>query len=161
MKVIFLDIDGVLNESASETRSPTGFLGIDDEKVQRLKRIVEETGAEIVLTSSWKTEWDPDPEKASADGNYLSKKLADHGLRILEKTDDMHYNRGEGISTWLNQHPSVTSWVVLDDDIFADYKTFGILPHLVKTMIGNGGLKQSHVNLCVHQLNAQVYGGQA
>ena len=55
MKVIFLDIDGVLNNEYSKTRAPSGVIGIDGDKVKRLRKIVESTGAKLVLTSSWKT----------------------------------------------------------------------------------------------------------
>ena len=61
MKVIFLDIDGVLNTSQT-------FIGIHNEYIEKgirrieidlnrlklLKRIVDQTGAVIVLSSSWK-----------------------------------------------------------------------------------------------------------
>ena len=40
MKVIFLDIDGVLNTPSSESRCGE-YIGIDDEKVKKLKKIVE------------------------------------------------------------------------------------------------------------------------
>ena len=53
MKVIFLDIDGVLNTPSSESRCGE-YIGIDDEKVKKLKKIVEKTKAEIVLISTWK-----------------------------------------------------------------------------------------------------------
>ena len=39
MKLIFLDIDGVLNCAISKSRC-FGCLGIDDDKVKRLKTIV-------------------------------------------------------------------------------------------------------------------------
>ena len=46
-KVIFLDIDGVLNQD-------NGGAKIEEQFVRRLAHIVEETGAEIVLSSSWR-----------------------------------------------------------------------------------------------------------
>ena len=50
-KIVFLDIEGVLN--CEETTYETG-VKIDKDKVFLLKHIVEETGADIVLSSSWK-----------------------------------------------------------------------------------------------------------
>ena len=52
MKVIFLDVDGVLNDDYTADRSPAGFIGIDDGMVANLERIVRKTGAKIVLSSS-------------------------------------------------------------------------------------------------------------
>ena len=65
-------------------------------------------------------------------------------------------NRGEGIRNWLANHPSVTHWIVLDDDIFPDYKQHGIMPHLVKTNFYAGGLTETHVNQAIDLLNADV-----
>ena len=45
MKLIFLDVDGVLNYSGCKARSATGCLGIDDEKVKLLRQIIDQTGA--------------------------------------------------------------------------------------------------------------------
>ena len=58
MKAIFLDIDGVLNEEKSRS-SCCGYRGIDDKKVEILAKIVKETGARLVLTSTWKNHWRP------------------------------------------------------------------------------------------------------
>ncbi len=64
MKVIFLDIDGVLNthESATTLRetfvergdSIVGFNKFDKRCVERLNRITDATGAKIVISSSWR-----------------------------------------------------------------------------------------------------------
>ena len=43
MKIIFLDIDGVLNNSETAAGAPSGSTGIEDKLVQRLVRIVEKT----------------------------------------------------------------------------------------------------------------------
>lgn len=53
MKVIFLDIDGVLNCVTSKSYCGM-YVGVDADKIRRLARIVEETGAKIVLSSDWR-----------------------------------------------------------------------------------------------------------
>lgn len=52
MRLLFLDIDGVLN--CHEDIFATGIHTIDPVKVRRLNRIVRETGAEIVISSAWR-----------------------------------------------------------------------------------------------------------
>lgn len=52
MKVIFLDIDGVLNSFIYDLERKEGETAIDHTRLPLLKRIVDETGAIIVLSSS-------------------------------------------------------------------------------------------------------------
>jgi HAD domain in Swiss Army Knife RNA repair proteins len=55
MKVIFLDIDGVLN--CKEIPNPSKFLYIVDEKLlRRLERLLKQSGAKVVLSSSWRVD---------------------------------------------------------------------------------------------------------
>ena len=56
MKVIFLDIDGVLN-SMSCKATIEGFDFVEDEKVALLKEIIDLTGAKVVLSSTWRYGW--------------------------------------------------------------------------------------------------------
>jgi len=53
MKVIFLDIDGVLNCS-SEGPVIGSVLDICPKRLDMLKQIVEQTGAVIVVSSTWR-----------------------------------------------------------------------------------------------------------
>ncbi len=84
--------------------------------------------------------------------DYLDKRLAEEGLKILDKTEGSVADRGAGIVDWLSEHP-VESWIVLDDEIFPDYEECGIMPHLVKTSFYDGGLKDKHTELAIKILN--------
>ena len=156
MKVIFLDVDGVLNCIYSKSRQGN-YIGIDDIRVKRLKEIVDKTGAKIVLTSTWKFDWEvTDKESMSEGGWYLDRKMKRQNLTILDKTHDQGWNRGYGIKQYLDSH-IVDSWVVLDDEIFTDYENEGILPHLVKTEFydENGGIQDDHVKKAIMLLNEE------
>ena len=90
MKIIFLDVDGVLNCQKSESHCQ-GCIGIDNDKVKRLRKIVEATGAKIVLCSSWKTFWEKvhkDDQRELA--NYLDRKLKRENLYIFDKTKESY-----------------------------------------------------------------------
>ena len=76
-KVIFLDIDGVLNDEGENYNK--GVI-IDGEMVRCLKHIVDETDAKIILSSSWKRSYNRFVE----DG-YQSE---DKHLQILQKYFD-------------------------------------------------------------------------
>ena len=156
MKVIFLDIDGVLNYAKTEARAPCGCIGIAEPSVRNLKKIIDKTGAKIVLTSTWKDEWEIDADNCTPMGIYLDKKLKRHGIHILDKTKDHIDNRGEGIQNWLTRHDHVKDWIVLDDDIFPDYQAQNIIPHLIKTSFANGGLLEEHVLQAIEMLNEGV-----
>ena len=51
MKLIFLDIDGVLNTYSSLSREKCV---IDRDKLELVSKLARKSGAEIVLTSSWR-----------------------------------------------------------------------------------------------------------
>lgn len=140
MKVIFLDVDGVLysNEYIVEkTRALGRRLHLDerlDEKcILVLKKIVELTGAKIVVTSSWKI----------SDLDILSNKLKEYGLVIYDVTRNYGDARGREIREWLSEN-NVSKFVIIDDDIFKDYD--GLLQYLVQPSLYHGrALNETHI----------------
>lgn len=151
-KIIFLDVDGVLNSNDTEDTF-RGYIGLDYSGIKLLREIVDATGAEIVLVSSWKSRWYKDHKDCQDNlANYLDERLAEEGLKIIDKTEGSSFERGAGIVDWLSKHP-VELWIVLDDEVFPDYEEYGIMPHLVKTSFYDGGLKDRHVELAVKMLN--------
>ena len=114
MKVIFFEVDNVLNFEDSDAVAPSGKKGIAESRVKEFKKIVSETGARIVLTGSWKKDWNFDDSKCTSDGVYLNKKLDRKGLHILDKTNE-DLTDDEGINDWIKRHPNVTESCVLTD----------------------------------------------
>lgn len=103
MKVIFLDIDGVLNDFTM------GVYGDDtptDSHLRQLKYIVDETGAEIILSSTWRL--------FSRSRKIVEKRLADYGMKLSGFTQELR-SRPEEIQDWLKRH-DVESYVILDDE---------------------------------------------
>lgn len=141
-KIIFLDIDGVLNCSTSKSYCHDDICGvitgIDSDKVKRLAKIVEATGAEIVLSSDWKHGWSKyytsrKPSHAKYLDNHLYKKGK---LTIKDKTPSTHngsWFRGNEILTYLRSHKDVENYVILDDTFFEDFSIKEISEHLVLT----------------------------
>ena len=164
MKVIFLDIDGVLNanEDFGGRNKPNpsihGILGVTTARIKRLKQIVDKTDAKIVLTSSWKEAY-INNTKYHVDiyGKYLREKLRKSNVYIFDTT--LNYEskgseyRGAGIKAWLNAHKNVTNWIVLDDEIFCDYDK-DIMNHLIKTSYETG-LTDELVNKAIDMLNQE------
>ena len=186
MKFIFLDIDGVLN-AESDICNPDGtskkkaprlhttygavYTGIAQPRVARLKRIVDATGAKIVLVSSWKPYYMKYMRGQDDDhvGKYLVNALSRKKVRIFDTT--LHaetrgdYNRGMGIVNWLHdwaeRHPDepVEGIVILDDEIF-DYRWTGLMSYLCQSdyyaPAGKSGLTDEIADRAIDVLNGSV-----
>ena len=139
MKCLFLDVDGVLNSVITKDVIPdTCYRGIENAKVKLLKKIIDATGASIILTSTWRlnvTHWGQD---ISEHKDYLKKKLSKQGLRYVSQTPNLECrgnNRGKEIHQWIetNNDIDIEGWVILDDEYFMDYDNYDIPKHLVLT----------------------------
>ena len=118
--VVFLDVDGVLNTRTTCKHTPDGYTGIDDARVSILSQAISKYGeADIVLTSDWK-----DMKPTDDDYVYLESKLDKYGLSISGKAPGGRHNRGAGIVAYLEEHPEIEEYVILDDCKFdfEDYK---------------------------------------
>ena len=121
MRVIFLDFDGVLNtERYLRERDPRTQSILDEAKLTLLRRIVEETGAMIVLSTSWRRHWDPDSVRWDATWKPCGEALRNHGLTVYDRTPDYEdhsgNNRDREVRDWLTAHKGeVESFVILDD----------------------------------------------
>ena len=133
MKAIFCDVDGVLNNRFTRSRSPNGYTGVSNDLIGNLRKIVVATGAKIILSSDWRLVRDIPVRKR--DFRYLVNKLRIvASLDIADYTDDIDWNcRGREIRKYLTDHPDISDYVVLDDLPFKDFEAQGILPHLVLT----------------------------
>lgn len=111
---VFLDIDGVLNTRTTVQRTPDGYRGIDDARVDILAKAVKKYGAtDIVLSSDWK-----DLRSDHDDFLYFISKLEKYDLKLAGKTTDHWNNRGEGILAYLEAHSEIDEFVILDDNKF-------------------------------------------
>lgn len=119
MKVIFLDVDGVLNNPRTKTRTRDGWRFVDDYLVERLAQIVRATQAKVVLSSSWREGWD-DNEIYFQD---LRRKLVSYNIPLQDRTGEWRKTRAQEIMEYLAQHPEITNYVILDD--VPDFSSIG------------------------------------
>lgn len=157
-KILFLDIDGVLNFYEATARCGI-YIGIEDEKVALLKKIVDATEAKIVLSSTWRLGIDNKGHRLEKHVPYLKKKLGKYGLEIYDKTPVCGKNsnhRGQEINSWLKSHPEIKEWVVLDDEWFIDFNQYDIAPHLVQTYFYGSGLTEDDVEKAIKILNGEL-----
>jgi hypothetical protein len=130
MKIIFLDIDGVLNSERFFEMNAQGLefghSQLDPDAVERLNRLIEETGAKVVISSSWRHVWSRDEIV-----RMLEKRGFKHGDTIIGITPTLAGPRGDEVAEWLGtdderrridpDHSDVESYVILDDsDDFHD-----------------------------------------
>jgi Swiss Army Knife RNA repair-like protein len=128
MKVIFLDIDGVLN--CNSTPNPRKFpFMVDPVLLKRLQRLMELTDAAVVLSSSWR--FDPA-------GIFSAKH---YRIPFIDTIPDLpDQPRCEEILAWLRIHPKVERYIVLDDEddeldplpLFQPSKSTGLTNEIVE-----------------------------
>jgi hypothetical protein len=128
MKIIFLDIDGVLNNEVhyikqlkAEIKQYWGPDGLDEDNIKVLNAIIEKTGAKVVLSSSWRLHFKLDE---------IESFLKEKGFKytIFAKTTSyigVGCSRGDEIKLWVNEwnqdieyvkdNDAVTHFVAFDD----------------------------------------------
>jgi hypothetical protein len=187
MKVIFLDNDGViclstewggrykkqqkagrkLSQSVGSLDVQYRFDNFNKKAVAILNSIIEETGAEIVVSSDWKR-WATVDElgdyyesqgiiKRPIDATAFCRDLYNDGGAAHLKDEDINWNRTwmleqerhVEILEWLQRHPEVTHWVAIDDlNMAKNYddieRTWG-LENFVLTPRSREGIKQSGI----------------
>ena len=105
--------DGVLN-TVFTTRTTHGYTFVDTRKVLRLRNIVERTGAQLVLSSTWRI-IDMPIHRLTYD------TLADEFRRVrcpvwVDSTPVLRgAKRWQEINAWLMLHPEVDEFIILDD----------------------------------------------
>jgi hypothetical protein len=152
--LLFLDIDGVLNDSAFLNRlgqqNPVmkvvdgrwdGTEHIDPVRVERLNRILAVTQTKVVLSSSWRQLFGSEHTEQMLRTQGFSGNLAGETPRIYGVA------RGVEIQTWLTNQ-SYEQFVILDDDPGAGIgldKNFVHVPD---------GLEDHHVQQAIDILNS-------
>lgn len=118
MLVIFLDIDGVLNVYC-EGRDEFGCT-FHEHFVENLRWIIEQTGAKIVISSTWKMSgleflkemW----IKRNLPGEIID--ITPNVVDVIERGTCEFYDlvdRGHEIQQWLNDN-KVDNYCIIDDD---------------------------------------------
>jgi hypothetical protein len=168
-RVLFLDVDGVLNSTDWFKRRPkrTDILktmlrekaeglradhGMDPENIARLNTLVEQADCDIVISSTWRK---LGPERSGHEHmqRMLKHRGFEHSHRIIGSTPVsdrvvgvtgifIGQPRGVEIQEWLDSHGPVGSFVILDDETDMAH----LIHRLVKTSFQEGGLLDTHVD---------------
>jgi len=107
-KLLFLDVDGVLNNTELVRRDGRFALGC--KQLSLLKMITAATCCEIVLSSNWRL----NDECLDALREAFDSHLVPHWI---DQTPDLGFvRRGDEIKTWLDGFPEPAIVVIVDDD---------------------------------------------
>jgi len=152
MKVVFLDIDGVLNTATTLPLRENliklggivvGFNQLDKNAIAQLNRVTDTTGAKIVISSSWRIGCST-PEKFKVLCEYLKQQGVAGEIISRTPTDQEYaanlgkpgsygtgpgqiyfgYCRGKEIQMWLDQQfLPIESFVIVDDNSDMEHLT--------------------------------------
>lgn len=144
MKLIFLDIDGTINNS-----SCWGVRPIENrfapECIAALNKITEETGADIVVSSTWRSSFEFDKLIDMLKSNNVKGNI----IGQTPPTRSSDSCRGDEISEWLHSASNklgkrIEHFVILDDNSDMD----PIMDHLVQC--------DSHIGLTEELANKAI-----
>jgi hypothetical protein len=103
-KIIFADIDGVLNCKRTTNPRKLPYV-VDPPLLARFKDLVERSGADVVLSSTWR--YDPA-------GLFSARHW---GIPFVDVIPDLpDQPRRDEILVWLKQHGEVARFIVIDDE---------------------------------------------
>ncbi|QHT65660.1 hypothetical protein GXP67_02755 [Rhodocytophaga rosea] len=136
--IIFLDIDGVLctqNQWKADVIAEDGYSEFNAKCIENLNRLIEQTKAKVILTSSRRI------NKTVDEFGAILKRRGFHGQivgKINEKTELDSSSRSEEIVGWLERNGVPDKYVILDDDTRLAQLGESYLPHWVRTIYHRG-----------------------
>lgn len=121
--VILLDVDGVLNNIETAVTF-NGYPFVDGYLINRLKKIIDETGAVVVLISTWnRGYWHKEYEE---EFKALYEELSKYRVFIYGCTkfiyDRQFPDIEEDLFEWLNENSDIINQFVIIDDDISHYK---------------------------------------
>jgi hypothetical protein len=165
-KIVFLDIDGVLNnvewrDFARRTNDEVPrelrlSHWLDPKAVARLNRVLERTAAEVVLSSSWRQRGLETIQHMLAGAGFRGKLIdctplpEHHDLGLFhrldggeERSENYLWPRGFEIQQWLNGNVMIGGIVILDSASMAHLE-----PWQVRTSLRDGMLDEHIDRAC-------------
>ena len=112
MKIVFTDIDRVLNSAYYTASTGGGISFIEEQKINNLKKIVDETGAVVVVVSRANAFIGKEFDEARING------IKQYGVFSLDSIRDIEFQDSKvgSIRRWLKRNNAEDSaFVVLDD----------------------------------------------
>lgn len=165
-KIIGLDFDNVINDNAHLAETAKAYPGVrtfsmelgramlDPVRCARVQRICDATGAGILFVTGWRR-W------TGEEG--LTELIRGHGITapVVGVVGGVKFSgdlRASATREWLNEHPEVTRYVILDDDEYnywRDYPGRKTPPWGPVLVAPKDGLEDEHVERAISILNRE------
>jgi hypothetical protein len=114
--IIFLDIDGVLctqNQWKPEVMADDGYSQFNQQCVKNLNKLIEQTNAKVILTSSRRINKTVEAFAAILQRRGFRGELLG---KINENAELSAVSRGDEIREWLEKYGEPARYVIIDDD---------------------------------------------
>ena len=111
----------------------------------------------IVLSSTWRLEFNKNFNPKTDDAKYLIEKLNEKNLKIydmLRKEINEYDFRGTQIVDWIYEHPQFKNFLILDDEYF-NYNKLNLKKYFVKTKFYGVGLNKKAIKKSIYKLKQQ------
>lgn len=150
MKLIFLDFDGVLNThtflSKQKNHQPDNIVfpdlasQLDPKRIELVNSLVSNTGAQVIISSSWRTEYSVDEMNSVFISLGATFNISGATPRIYGNQNlDERGNEIQAYMDALKEKPE--KFVILDDETDMGH----LFPFLVKTSFFLDGLTEYHI----------------
>jgi len=151
MNVIFLDFDGVLNTIHKNTNEDI------EERIKILGDICKEYDSKVVIEASAKNFINYETMEATSDWlKFILKCFEKYNIDCIGKTPNIQKELKDGLFTdiwkedeiieYLNNHPEVKHYCVIDDDdaltIIGQSDLDKVRDHLVKTIYYSNNIEE-------------------
>lgn len=115
VKILFLDCDGVINCANTFKKGGESYFPVEPYMAFLVGKIQLDTDCKVVLSSSWRHH----PESVK----YIHNRIVplfditgDEGIDPNRQSGAANCLRGREIKAWLDNHPEVTNYAILDDE---------------------------------------------
>lgn len=146
MKIIFLDIDGVIstedcwytkkfkiNKDTKAIKMPYSW---DVDCCKSLTRIIEQTRAKIVISSDWKHHYTTDDLKQMFQYYDIQNSIIGCTGNEGKMSGSYEYNRSLQIEAYLERNPEINNWVAVDDlNMSTMLKNFILISDVTKGIV--------------------------
>ena len=160
MKIIFLDIDGVLN-SWHEFVNPGDRIYTSKELwstedifpkyIKRLNKIIADTGAKIVISSSWRKLHTLDNIKKMFNTQGFKGEILDKTPVLHRTLDGTILDRGDEIKKWLEETSiKIDTFIILDDFRYENFACF--FKQQFVFIPDSEGIQEDHVQQAINKL---------